>query len=189
MQADDGGAPQSGPYLVCCFTSADATLLFPTFLTTILPQRFGQMKEQLPDLLLAQLLCLDTSPTGCQPRCHCSQQHLSTPIKSLIMRKHFYRRCLLVYLLFLNIFISYSANNILRWGGECAGVVFSWRWHSMLWYSNGVIHHRAPLKHLDKPAEAAPVAMVTILKVDVCSQTLAAKMINTVFILELMLHE
>lgn len=37
----------------------------------------------------------------------------------------------------------------------------------MLWYSNGVIHQRAPLKHLDKPAEATPVAMVTSLKVDV----------------------
>lgn len=37
----------------------------------------------------------------------------------------------------------------------------------MLWYSNGVIHQQAPLKHLDKPAEATPVAMVTTLKVDI----------------------
>lgn len=43
----------------------------------------------------------------------------------------------------------------------------------MLWYSNGVIHQQAPLKHLDKPAEAAPVAMVTSLKVDICSQAAA----------------
>lgn len=41
----------------------------------------------------------------------------------------------------------------------------------MLWYSNGVIHQRALLKHHDKPAEATPVTMVTILKVDVSSQT------------------
>lgn len=45
----------------------------------------------------------------------------------------------------------------------------------MLWYSNGVIHQQAPLKHLDKPAEATPVAMVTSLKVDVCSATVAAE--------------
>lgn len=48
----------------------------------------------------------------------------------------------------------------------------------MLWYSNGVIHQQAPLKHLDKPAEATPVAMVTSLKVDVCSQTVAAEMLT-----------
>lgn len=48
----------------------------------------------------------------------------------------------------------------------------------MLWYSNGVIHQQAPLKHLDKPAEATPVAMVTSLKVDVCSQTVAAEIFS-----------
>lgn len=48
----------------------------------------------------------------------------------------------------------------------------------MLWYSNGVIHQQAPLKHLDKPAEATPVAMVTSLKVDVCSQTVAAEILS-----------
>ncbi len=48
----------------------------------------------------------------------------------------------------------------------------------MLWYSNGVIHQQAPLKHLDKPAEATPVAMVTSLNVDVCSQTVAAEMLT-----------
>lgn len=45
----------------------------------------------------------------------------------------------------------------------------------MLWYSNGLIYQQAPLKHLDKPAEATPVAMVTSLKVDVCSQIVAAE--------------
>lgn len=103
---------------------------------------------------------------------------------SLIIRKYFYRRCFLVclFVVFKDIHFlqckQYS--NILGWGGESAGVVCSWRWHSMLWYSNGVIHQQALLKHLDKPAEATPVAMVTILKVDVCSQTVAAKIFNTI---------
>lgn len=42
----------------------------------------------------------------------------------------------------------------------------------MLWYSNGVIHQQAPLKHLDKPAEATPVAMVTSL---VAAETLSVR--------------
>ncbi|KAI9544956.1 hypothetical protein NQZ68_040528 [Dissostichus eleginoides] len=41
----------------------------------------------------------------------------------------------------------------------------------MLWYSNGVIHQQAPLKHLDKPAEA-PVAMVTGVKSALASHLL-----------------
>lgn len=47
----------------------------------------------------------------------------------------------------------------------------------MLWYSNGVIHQQAPLKHPDKPAEATSVAMATSHKVDVCSQTVATEIL------------
>lgn len=45
--------------------------------------------------------------------------------------------------LFRHLFESFSFlpvqthRNILRWGVES-----SWRWHSMLWYSNGVIHQQ-----------------------------------------------
>lgn len=42
------------------------------------------MKEQLPDLFSAWLLCLDpqdraSSPTGCRPHCQRGQQHLPHP--------------------------------------------------------------------------------------------------------------
>lgn len=76
---------------------------------------------------------------------------------------------------FQNIFLPVQTyRNILRWERKSGSVACSWWWHSILWYSNGVIHQQALLKHLDKPAEATPVAMVTILKVDLCYQTVAA---------------
>lgn len=197
MQHDDGGAPQSGPYLVCCcsFTSADSTLLFFTFLTAALLQWFSQMKEQLPDLFSAWLLCLDRAScwdhlqqdvglvvTAVNNTC------LTCPALTAIMRFSYHKEvflqemfsCLFVVFKHIHFLQCKQYSNILGWGGESASVVCSWRWHSMLWYSNGVIHQQALLKHLDKPAEATPVAMVTILKVDVCSQTVAAKIFNTI---------
>lgn len=56
-----------------------------SFFFAALPQRFSQMKEQLPDLFSARLLwsgssgqsvMLRPSLTGCRPCHHCGQQRL-----------------------------------------------------------------------------------------------------------------
>lgn len=126
------------------------------------------------------------SPTGCRPRRHCGQQRTHLPAARCCIKRFSYQKEVFlqeIYLLFvvfkhINFLPCKQYNNILGWGRECASAVCSWRWHSMLWYSNGVIHQQAPLKHLDTPAEATPVAMVTSLKVDVCSATVAAEMLS-----------
>lgn len=101
-------------------------LSFFPLLAGALLQQFSQMKEQLPDLLSywlpwsrssGQNVTRRPSPAGCglviaAVNNSCLISCLFPIIEaSLIIRKHFYRRYVLFVLLFLNIFISFNANN------------------------------------------------------------------------------
>lgn len=96
------------------------------------------------------------------------RNHVASPnMKEVFLQEMF--ACLFVFnfkLKHLHFLRREQCSDILTRRGESGCAACSWRWHSTLWYSNGVIHQQVLLKHCDKPAEATPPLMVTIPKAD-----------------------